>query len=486
MALYHTALDKLGLGLRLPSLEGSVFVFLISGFFSVNLIVKALAMNLFSKLTQKIITWMGGGTNSARVLANLQWLVADRFIRAIFGFIISVLVTRYLGPDYFGTLSYAVAYVGIFAAFAGLGLETIVIREIAKDVSKKNVLLGTAFFLKSTASVFALICIIVSILISDMDHTTKILVAIVAGGLFFNGWDVVDYWFQSQVQSRFNVIARNISNVLSILIRLILVLSHAPLLAFAIATAVDTLLTAAALAIAYLKTSDHIREWKIEFLSAKALVKESWPLMLSAFAITVYMRVDQIILGNFGGSHSVGIYAAAVKLSEIWYFIPMAISSSIFPVLVAYRKKNEQLFYSKFQKYSAVLAAISIGIAIVTTLFSGNIIHLIYGSRYSESGPVLALYIWAGIFVFIGVAASNWAIIENRQKVLMYATFAGAVSNVVLNIILIPQYYEIGAAIATIFGQAVAGYFIYFVFPESRKVAIISTKSLFFSWKYLF
>ncbi len=428
---------------------------------------------------------MGGGTNSARVLANLQWLVADRFIRAVFGFIISVLVTRYLGPDYFGTLSYAVAYVGMFAAFAGLGLETIVIREIAKDVSKKNVLLGTAFFLKSTASIFALICIIVSTLISDMDHTTKILIAIVAAGLFFNGWDVVDYWFQSQVQSRFNVIARNVSNVLSILVRLILVLFHAPLIAFAIATAVDTLLAAAALAIAYLKTSDHIREWKIEFLLANSLLKESWPLMLSAFAVTVYMRVDQIILGNFGGSHSVGIYAAAVKLSELWYFIPMAISSSIFPILVSYRKENEQLFYSKFQKYSAVLVVISVGIAIVTTLFSGSITRLIYGARFSESAPVLALYIWAGIFVFIGVGASNWTIIEGRQKILMYATFAGAVSNVVLNLLLVPRYHEMGAAVATIVGYAVAGYFTFFVLPESRKVAIIFTKAIFFPWKYL-
>lgn len=429
---------------------------------------------------------MGGGTNSERVLANLKWLTADRFIRALFGFIISVLVTRYLGPDYFGTLSYAVAYTGIFAAFAGLGLETIVIREIAKDVSKKKVLLGTAFFLKSTASVIALICIIGSILISEMDQTTKILIAIVACGLFFNGWDVVDYWFQSQIQSRFNVIARNVSNVLSILVRLILVLYHAPLIAFAVATAADTLLTAAALAIAYLKTSDHIREWKVEYPLAKALLKESWPLMMSAFAITVYMRVDQIILGNFGGSHSVGIYAAAVKLSEIWYFVPMAISSSIFPILVRYRKENEQLFYNKFQKYSAALATISIGIAIVTTLFSGNIIHLIYGSRYSESGPVLALYIWAGIFVFIGVAASNWAIIENRQKVLMYATFAGAVSNVLLNLLLIPYYGGAGAALATIAGYAIVGYLAFFAFRESRKMAVILTRAICLPWKYLF
>jgi O-antigen/teichoic acid export membrane protein len=180
------------------------------------------------------------------------------------------------------------------------------------------------------------------------------------------------------------------------------------------------------------------------------------------------MRIDQVMIKEMMGQKEVGIYSAAVGLSEVFYVIPVMICQSIYPSLVNAKKISSDLYYLRLRKLYSVMARSSLAIAIAMTFLSGWLVTTIYGDAYSEAGSVLALHIWAGVFVFLGVASGNWFLNENLQRYSSINTTVGAVVNILLNLILIPRYGIYGAAIATVVAYAVAAYLMNAMFKATR------------------
>jgi len=421
-----------------------------------------------------------------KVLRNIGWQTSDKIVRMGLGILVSVWTIRYLGPEQFGTLSYSLAFAGVFSALASLGLDGIVVREVSKDPSKKDVILGTAFSMKILGAIGAFLITVVSIYaVRPGDYTTIVMTSIVAFSLFFAAWDVIDFWFQSRIESKFTVFARNSAFIIAGVAKVLVIILRGPLIAFAIASLLEVSLAALGLVFFYRRKGNRIVSWKSDYSVAKVLLMESWPLIIAGFATFIYVKIDQLMLGSMLGNKPLGIYSAAIKFSEIWYFIPVAISSSVFPIMVEQKKRNEGQFFLRFGKICSLMSSIGIGIAIIMTAASSWLVRWAYGSSYSDAGPILAIHIWAGVFVFIGVAASIWTMIEGYQKFSLFATVTGGIINVVANLVLIPIYGGIGAAISTVVAYAAAGYFVYFLLPQTRKVAFMLTKSIIAPWKLL-
>lgn len=420
-----------------------------------------------------------------KIIRNLGWLTFDKIFRMGIGVIVSIFVIRYLGPSQFGAFSYALAFVGMFFPVAGLGLDRIIIREISKDVSQKDTLLGTAFMMKMAGGIAATLIVISSIWMVNKDNELVILMTVImALGLFFLSLDVIDFWFQSQIKSKFSVLAKNLAFLISSIFKILLVLAGASLITFAIATTVELVLGAVGLTIVYRITGHEIKKWKTDSSLAKKLLAESWPLIISGFAILFYLRIDQIMLGSILGDEAVGVYAAAIKFSEIWYFIPIVVSSSILPVLVESFKNNKEFFFRKYQNVFNLMTGISICIAVIMTFLSTRVVKFVFGPEYSASGPVLAIHIWAGIFVFIGTMGSLWTMINGYQKFSLFATVTTAFVKIALNAVLIPRHGTIGAAIAMVISQAIAGYCVYLIWSKTRKVFFMMTRAIFLPWKF--
>jgi polysaccharide transporter, PST family len=438
-------------------------------------ILKSRLMNYFTNLSKR--------EYFSLVLSNIGWQSLDKIIRMGMGIIVSVWITRYLGPDLFGKLSYALAFAGIFSCIASLGLDGIAIRDLSKSGSDKDTILGTAFFLRLCgASLAIILSTILIVYIKSSDLITIWLVVIIAFGMVFSSFDIIDLWFQSQIQYKFTFYAKNAAFIISSIVKIALILIHAPLLYFAIVTTFEIILGAVGLLLVYKLTDQKIFNWRIHFEKAAQLLSESWPLIIAGFATFIYVKIDQIMLGTMLTNKEVGVYSAAIKFSEIWYFIPGVIYASVLPALTNNKKLNESLFYIKYQKICSLMAAIPIGIAIIMTFASGLLIHIVYGTKYFESGPILAVHIWAGVFVFIGVAGSIWTMIEGFQKFQLFAAILGGISNILLNLVLIPHYAGFGAAIATVISYAIGSYFAFFLLPGTRKIGLILTKSLFTPW----
>jgi O-antigen/teichoic acid export membrane protein len=197
------------------------------------------------------------------------------------------------------------------------------------------------------------------------------------------------------------------------------------------------------------------------------------------------MKIDQVMIKEMLNSEAVGQYAVAAKLSEIWYFIPMAIASSLFPAIINAKKKSEDLYHARMQKLYDIMAWMAIAIAIPMTFLSDWVVELLYGTQYNLAGSVLMIHIWAGVFVFLGVASSKWFITENLQKYSFYRTLAGALINILLNYILIPIYGIYGAAIATLIAQFIASYFFNIFNKRLRYTFLLQTNAILLPFRKL-
>ena len=289
-----------------------------------------------------------------RYFKNTSWLFAEKILRMFVGLFVGIWVARYLGPEQFGLFSYAQSFVGLFTAIATLGLDGIVIRELVKDESRRDELIGTAFWLKLIGAFGVLLVLAVAVNFTSNDSYTNTLVFIIASATVFQAFNVVDMYFQAKVMGKYITYANLLSLLASSLVKIALIMSEASLEAFALTIVFDSVVLAMGYIYFYFKNSKfNIQNLKFNKSTAVALLKDSWPLILSGVVISIYMKIDQVMIQEMMGSEAVGQYAAAVRISEAWYFIPMVVASSLFPAIINAKKHSEEQYYARLQKYNA-------------------------------------------------------------------------------------------------------------------------------------
>lgn len=393
-----------------------------------------------------------------KITDNILWLFFDKIIRMIVGLFLGVWVARYLGPHQFGLFSFSSAFIGLFGAFTGLGLQGIVVRNLVINTTDANIILGTAAVLQFIAAIFTyILALVVIFLMRPDDQITKTIVAILGLAMLFNFSDVATYWFESQVLSKYIVWVQNSTFLFFAIVKVIFIFIRAPLLAFVYAATAEVLLAGLLMVIMFNLHGRVVRQLRASMILAKTLLYESWPLMLSGITIMVYMRIDQIMLGQIIGDEAVGVYSAALRISEVWYFLPMGIVASVFPSILKAKENNEDNYRKHFQQLYDLMVWMSIFIALPMTFISNNIVIFLFGKPYASAGPVLAIHVWACVFVFLGVASSKWFIVEKRQILHLQRSLLGVLVNVILNIFLIPIFGVLGAAWATVIAQFSSG-----------------------------
>lgn len=404
-----------------------------------------------------------------KIVTNTGWLFMDRIVRMGFGVIVGVWVARYLGPADFGLLNYAQALVALFTALATLGLDRIVVRDLVRAPESKGAILGTTLAMRFVGALFALGAALgIALLSHRQDRLLLVIVAILGSGMLFQALDAIDLWFQSQVQSKRSVIAKNGAFVVMAAVKVGLILKGASVVAFAWATTAELLLGAAGLLWSYRAKREWISKWRFEFSWARSLMRDGWPMILSGLAVMIYLRIDQVMLGQMLGNQEVGIYSGAVRMSEVWYFIPMAIVSSVMPSLVDAKSRSEEDYQKKLAKLFKLLMTLSLAVALPMTFLSSHLVLWLYGPAYRAAGPILAVHIWAAVFVFQGVAVGAWTVTENRIRLNLVRSVTGAVVNILLNLVLIPKYGGWGAAVATLLGQIVSNFLLNAVQASTR------------------
>ena len=299
---------------------------------------------------------------------NTSWLFGEKILRIIISFVVTVLVIRYLGPEQFGLLSYAISFYLLFSAISVLGLETISIRELVKYAEKKDNILGTVFFLRLFGGILTIIIISLILFATDEQTDISILIIIVSTSAIFQSFSVIDYYFRAEVNAKYSVYVMMASVLFTSALKILLIILKAPLIYFAIVFTAEFFAAAAGFLFVYKYNKLNISKWKFRKEMAMNLLKDSWPLILSGLVIAIYTKIDQVMIKNMLDSKQLGYYAVAVRLSEAWYFIPVTLTNAIFPAIVNAKNVSNKFYFNRMQKLYDILAWMAIAIAIPVSI----------------------------------------------------------------------------------------------------------------------
>lgn len=415
-----------------------------------------------------------------KYLKNTGWLFLARVGSLGIKILAGIAVANYLGKTANGLLNYPLVFVTFFIAAAALGLDGFITRELLAQPQKKNKLLGTAFLMRLFAGILVIpLAGLTYILLKGNQGDIPLSYILIVSGIgIAQSLNIIDSYFQSRVQGKYVMIVQVTGNLISAAVKLILIYISAPLDWFVWTILADAVLLAAGYLMAYILRGNRITEWSYESDLARNLLKHSWPLAFSAILVTVYMKIGQLMVESFLGAGALGIYSTVVNWSESWYFIPVAIVTSVFPAIMNARRDDPARYQKRLVDMYDLMVIISLSIALFMTFASSYIYRYFYSAEFAEGASVLSIHIWAGVFVFLGSASGQYLIAEGYTKYSLYRTGAGAVINVVLGYLWIPVYGLQGAAFATLIAYFSATFFI-LVFPETRKQGLNMLKSLF-------
>lgn len=417
------------------------------------------------------------------IAQNLFWAVLGKLVSLLGGLLVGIFVARYLGPEQYGLMNYVISYVLLFQTFAVFGLDSIEIREEAKAVKPYQTIIGTAFGLKIGFALFFIVLVIITSAILDADSYTTILVSIYSLSIILNSFCVIRNFFTAKVQNKYVVQAQISRTLIGIIIKVGLLLLHASLTWFILASMFDFALLAGGYCMAYRKKIGHIKEWHFDKAYALFLLKESFPLMLTSAAVIVYQRIDQVMIGQMIDKESVGYFSVASKFTEVLIYIPMMLAQTITPILVGIRKSSHRKYEIKGQQFMNFSLWISILAALSTSLLGYWIIRLTFGTKYLLAVPVLQIMAFKTASVALSNTAGAMLVTEGLQQYAFYRDIMGCIVCIALNYLLLPQYGIIAAAYVSIFSNIAAGYLADAIIPAYRHLFIMQTKALFWGWQ---
>lgn len=418
--------------------------------------------------------------NLRKILSNSGWLFADKFLRMGLNFVLNAWIAQYLGAELFGVWNYSIAFVALFSFLSTMGLYSVVIRDVVSSPGQEHATLGAALVIRLAGGMATLLGAGATIALTRPDSPLIHSLVLITGlGYLVQSLDVIDYYFQSQLKARLIVYARTLAFVPVAAVKVYFIWRGYPVGYFAWAAVAELLLGAILLVVIYQRHYTRLRHWRFDPVVVRRLLRSAAPLLLSEIAIILYMRLDQIMLGNLVSNQAVGNYSAAVRLSEVWYLFPNIICSSVFPSIIQARGDDVRAYYNKLQHLYNLMVWLAAAIGLVVTFAAPALTNLFYGAEFAGAAPILTIHIWTGVFVFLGIASGQYLIIENLSNIAFYRTLAGLLANLVLNFLLIPRYHEVGAAVATLLSQACAAYLFDACNQSTRRMFLMKTKSFF-------
>ena len=413
-----------------------------------------------------------------RYFKNTSWMFVEQMLRMIAGLFVGIWVARYLGPEQFGIFSYAIAFTSIFSVIAKLGLDGIVVRDLINEPDKRDIYLGTAFWLKLVGALISLGIVALATLFTSNDDTTNLYIFVIASGIIFQSFEVVDFYFQSQVLSKFVSLCKMTQLFFSSLIKLYLIYTTADLYWFVLVCLIDQMILALSLYIAYRcqKLGGFYKnfEWTI----ANKLLKNSWPMLVASVVLMIQARIDQVMLRQMIGNTELGYYSSALKLIEVFGFIPIILTSSLFPAIVNAKKLAIEIYKERLFNLYRLMMILFLFVAIPIFLFGNQIVVFIYKDAYAPAGQLLPLMALRLFFTNYGVVRGAYLTAENLMNFSMVTMVVGMITNLGLNYFWIPSYIAFGAIWASIVSFFVTTFLIDFLYYKTRMNFNVMLKSM--------
>jgi len=416
----------------------------------------------------------------ASTVSNISWLSAENFATTLVSALVSIVVARTLGAAAAGTWGYVFAIYSMSLLLTTLGIDQILIVDFVAIREQRCTVMATALGLRMTASIVVAAALIsASFAIGTQTPDQNALIRVLALSLIAMSFDVVGNWFRSQLRFDYVVIPSIVSTFIGGAAKIFFVLHEHSILPLGYLTLGQSALMQGMIVVSALRGGVAVALRGFSARYARELLRTSLPLMLSGIAVFVYMRANVFFLNEFDSKADVGLYNAAAAISGIAYFIPTVIVTALTPGLYRRYNADRAQFERTFRHITSILTLGLSVIALAVMFLSHRIIILLYGTAFAPAAAVLALHVWTLIPVANGLTSSVWLAAEKRTSVLLTRTVCGGGVNIALNLLLIPRWGIIGAAIATLVSMLTASTFMLPFFGKTaRRIFVLQLRSL--------
>lgn len=398
-----------------------------------------------------------------KVAKNATWIIACRVVQAVFALVINMLTARYLGPSNFGLITYASSLVAFVLPVMQLGFSNILVQEVVNNPEREGETLGTSIFLSLCSSICCIIGITTFSLIANHDEPVTILVCLLYSFiLIFQALDLMQYWFQAKYLSKYTSIVSLCAYLFVSAYKIYLLVTAKSVYWFAISNAFDFALISISIIVIYHKLGGQKLSFSKEL--GKEMFNRSKHYILSSMMVTVFAQTDKIMIKLMIDETATGYYGAAVACAGMTSFVFTAIIDSFRPSIFEGQKISEDVFEHRLTILYSIIIYISLVQSIVMTILARLIIHILYGTAYAPAVGALQIVVWYTTFSYMGSVRNIWILANNKQHYLWKINLMGAMTNIVINAILIPLIGIYGAAVASLitqfFTNVIVGYII--------------------------
>lgn len=414
---------------------------------------------------------------SSDLVKNVSWLMVARIYALLVNALVGVILVRYLGPGRNGDYNYIISFVAIFSGISMMGLENVITKEVANESRSIDNIIGSSIVVRAIGFVIAFLFVCVgTFFVHGANIRTGIIVyaVLLLSSNILSGVTSLCY---ARNCSNYVAISQVVAHTIRALFTIGLIYNNKGIEYFVVLLAGEAWITLAIQWLIILK-----RKIVLAFSASRDTVKyfinQGLPIVLGSIAITVNLKIDQLMIGNMRGSYELGVYSVAVRIAELWYFIPTTIVAVLVTNLTETRKKDDLLYQKMLQKSFSIMTGLGYLAGIVTSIFAQVVVINLFGEEYSDAVKVLYIYIWAGIFINTSVLRGGWYVIEEKTKYSLYCNVIGAISNVIINLVLIPRFGGMGAAVATFISYMIYAYLSSFIFKPLREIGMMQTRAI--------
>lgn len=420
-----------------------------------------------------------------KVLSNISWILFGKLFYMVLNFIVGILSARFLGPSNYGLIGYAAGYITFFSSICNLGINSVILKELLDNVEDTGKIIGTSIICRFISSLLSLVSIFCICFFIDFGERNTILVVFLYSiAILFQIFEVLNYWFQSKLESKYVVITTSLGYIIMCLYKIILLVLKKGVEWFAISNSIEYFIIALSLLVLYKIKGGQKLSFSKKY--ALSLLNKSKHFIISGLMISIYNSTDKFMLKQMIGDSEVAFYSTALTLTSLTPILLNAIIDSLTPGILKSFKTDRNLFCKKNVRLYSIVFYISIFSSLLICLLSDFIVTFLYGSDYFKTVSVLNVLTWYTAFSYLGVARNSWIISLEKQAKLKYIYVFCAFLNVILNFLFIPLIGATGAALATLITQISTIFIFPLIFKELRENVVMMFKGILFPLRFFF
>jgi O-antigen/teichoic acid export membrane protein len=405
-----------------------------------------------------------------RVINNAKWIIVCKIMQSVLQLIVGMLCARYLGPSNYGIINYAASVLAFVLPIMRLGLNETLVHELIKDPDHEGQIMGTALVMNVISSLLCMLTVFGFVSVANRADSVTIIVCVLYSiSLFFGALEMIQYWFQYKLESKYPSIVMLVSYVVVSAYRIYLLVTAKSIYWFAVTNSIDYGLIGISLIVIFLLKG---QRFSFSFSKMKSMLHVSKNYIAASLMVVVFQSTDHVMLTTMIGVGENGFYSAAITCATIAQFVYVAIVDSFRPVILSNKKENSSDYEKNISRLYCIILYLAVAQSIGFTIFADLVVKLLYGAEYAAAANILRVQCWYFVFACMGFVRNVWILAEQKQKYLWVINLAGALANVLLNLLLIPVLGAIGASLASLatqfFANFVMGYIIKPIRPNNK------------------